>query len=61
MEVVPLSPSVRRAARDALNTLADSYAGDDGPYEPALHWYVAVLYSAGDDEALRHVLVCTFL
>jgi len=56
-----LSPGARRAAWDALNTLIDAYAGDDGPYDPDLHGYVVVLDRAGDDEALRHVLGCSFL
>jgi len=56
-----LSPGARRAARDALNTLIDAYGGDDGPYDPYLHGYVIVLDQPGDDEALRHVLGCSFL
>jgi len=61
VEAACLPPGLRRAARDALDTLIDAYSGDDGPYDPDLHGYVVVLDRASDDEALRHVLGCTFL
>jgi hypothetical protein len=61
LEEARLSPGVYRAARDALNTLIDAYAGGDGPYDPDLHGFIVVLDEPGDDEALRDVLGCSFL
>jgi len=61
IEAACLPPGARRAARDALIVLTEASAGDAAPYDPDRDGFVVVLDQPGDDEALRHVIGCSFL
>jgi len=56
-----LSHGARRTAQDTMIALIEAYATDAGPYDPDTHGFVVVLDQPGDDEALRHVIGCSFL